>query len=73
MVLSVNDGALCRWSTSLPGVAMTTSGFLRNIATWLLLSSPPYWRRKKGRKNQKYVLLLLSQENVSEMLSFMNM
>ena len=50
IVFREKEGALCRWSTSLPGVAMTTSGFLRSIATWLLLSSPPSGGYKEKQK-----------------------
>ena len=40
-VCKLNDGVLCKWSTSLPGVAITMSGPLRNAASWPLPSKPP--------------------------------
>ena len=39
--LRVNDGVLCRWSNSLPGVAMITSGDLRRAASCPFKSKPP--------------------------------
>ena len=50
MVLREKDGALWRWSTSRPGVAMITSGFLRSMASCPLLSRPPEREREKGRE-----------------------
>ena len=40
-VCRLNEGVLCRWSTSLPGVAITMSGPFLNAASWTLLSKPP--------------------------------
>jgi len=48
-VCRLNDGVLCKWSTSLPGVAITTSGPLRNAASWLFPSKPP--GKSLGRSN----------------------
>lgn len=57
MVLREKDGVLWRWSTSLPGVAIMTSGFLRSMASCPLLSRPPErggrGRGKKERKKEK--------------------
>ena len=40
-VCRLNEGVLCKWSTSLPGVAITMSGPFLNAASWTLLSKPP--------------------------------
>ena len=52
IVCRLNDGVLCRWSTSLPGVAITISGPLRSAASWLLISRPPTkWYKIRLEKN----------------------
>ena len=50
---------MCRWSTSLPGVAMTISGLLLRAASCVLLSRPPEkreggeeWRGKRERERE---------------------
>lgn len=41
MFLREKFGELCKWSISLPGVAMTISGFMRRAASCALISNPP--------------------------------
>ena len=57
-------GALCKWSMSLPGVAITTSGPSLRAASWVLISRPPvrYNRSLRVDFNCLVEQLLLSEQ-----------